>query len=260
MSVVNIVGVPVALAWSAAGDAPTLQIIEPDGTEVTPAPTVAGTAPARTASFTPTKPGRHALLWATSGANFADVLDVWPDNPRYLVSKADAHARLTSEGGGTAITAPVWDALPLYIASATAVVEYETGPIIPVTKTITQVLTHPVRAIVLPDHDITLTSVTVDGSAVTIDDNNVDDDAGIVHGDFVGKVVITYSTGDDIVHPLARQACLEIVAHSWQSTRQSGRPVVRQDADDVAATSAGYYVPKRALEMLRRIGKLGGIA
>lgn len=261
MSLLHLVGEPVTLSWSAAGESAELAIVEPDGLAVTPAPQVTTATGVHTAAFTPAKPGRHELTWTNNaGAVEVDVLDVWPARPRYLVSKAEAHERITKEGGGAALTAAQFEALPLYIAAATAVVEAEVGAIIPQSRTYSTVATHPRKAIVLPAHDVRVESVRIDGRAVEIAEHAIDDDAGIIYGDFLGKVVVEYMVGDNQVHPLARAACLEIIAHAWQSQRQSARTANRQVGDDQVLSSAGYYVPRRAFEMLERIKMHGGIA
>jgi hypothetical protein len=256
MSVIRLVGSTVALAWSSSDEAnATLTITQPDGSELTP--TTSRTESAHSASFLATLPGVHRLRWETPADAYADVVDVWPEEPRYLVSKADAHARLTAEGGALAITSSKWDALPLYIAAATWMVEGVVGPMLPVDRTWSEVLRSPSRAILLPAHDFTLVSVTVDGSEIEIDPNDVDESAGIVHGDFLGKVIVTYRPSG-VVPPPARLACLEIVAHSWQGTRQSARP--NRDETPMVQTSKGYYIPYRAAELLEGLPSLGGIA
>lgn len=260
MDVVNLVGAPVTLEWTTdASTGPALAITLPDGTAgSTPAPTHDGTKYSTT--FTPTLPGRHTLLWSTAAASHADIVDVWPTSPRYLVSRADAIERL--RGSRTSIDSK-FDALMLYIAAATAVVESVTGPLIKGQRTWKEVPAFPARSIVLPHEEIDVTQVTIDGSELAPADYIVDEDAGIVSS-LVGyfepltRVVVTYTAGSEQIAPQARQACLEILAHMWQLTRQSGRPVAA--GEETATTPIGFAIPKRALELLLSMPRAAGVA
>lgn len=255
MSVVHFVDTPQSLEWLSAvpGESATLTVTQPDGT--TANPTVTNKVLTHTTAFTPSKPGRHTLLWATPTETFSDVLDVWPTDPHYLVSRADAMKRLKIN----ALTS-AHDALMLYVASASSVVESITGPLIADERRWTEVIQYPVRAIILPAYDITVTAVTVDGTALTESDYTVDEDAGIVWSDaFDGnKIVVNYTVGADQIPPAARQACLEIIAHMWQLTQQNGRPIVAQEG--TMFTPTGFAIPDRAHELLQHLPRPAGTA
>jgi hypothetical protein len=259
MSIVQLVGAPTTLTWvsSTAGESATLAVTKPDGTALA-APSVTDEGTSHKVTVTPDLPGRYVLLWSTPTEKYADVVDVWPTDPHYLVSRGDALERLSeSQTTGSARFA----ALSLYIASATAVVEYITGPLIKSEKTWTEVLMYPTRAMVLPHTDIAVTSVTVDGNELGEDDYMVDEDAGIVHSRthmFYDKVSIGFTAGDQQIPPQARQACLEIIAHMWMATRQDGRP--EPAGEDTVMTPMGFAIPRRAQELLQSLPRAAGTA
>lgn len=259
MSIVQLVGVPTTLTWvtSTADGSATLAVTKPDGTALA-APAVTDDGTERKATITPDLPGRYVLLWSTPTEKHADVLDVWPEDPHYLVARGDALERL---GESPTSGATRFAALSLYIASATAVVEYITGPLIKASKAWTEVLMYPTHSVVLPQTGIEVTSVTVDGNALGEDDYLVDEDAGIVHSKthmFYDKVSIGYTAGDEQIPPQARQACLEVIAHMWQATRQDGRP--DPAGDDTVMTPMGFAIPRRAQELLQSLPRAAGAA
>lgn len=256
MSVVHLVGEAVSLRWtSAADEVATITVINPDGTTAT-APTITSNAKVHTGSFTPTVPGRHRLLWETPTQKFADVLDVWPENPRYLVSREDALDRLQRKGHASEL-----DAIMLYIAAATCVVESITGPLLPEERTWQTYLTRPAGAIVLPHHEVTVSSIEQNSVELAPGSYAVDTSAGIVHalaGKFEGGVKVTYGVGASEVPAPARMACLEIVAHSWNSTRQG--LVMPANNGELTVTPTGFAIPNRAYEWLQALPKVAGIA
>lgn len=259
MSIVQLVGAPTTLTWvsSTTGESATLAVTKPDGTALA-APSVIDDGTSHVATVVPDLPGRYVMLWATSTQSHADVVDVWPTDPHYLVSRAEALERL---GESPTSAATRFEALSLYIASATAVVEYITGPLIRVDQTWTEVLMYPASSMVLPHTTITVTSVTVDGNELGEGDYLVDEDAGIVHSRthmFYDKVSIGFTAGDEEIPPQARQACLEVIAHMWQATRQDGRP--EPVGEDTVVTPMGFAIPRRAQELLQSLPRAAGMA
>jgi hypothetical protein len=80
---VQLSGAAVGVQWrsQATSDA-SLTLTEPSGAASSPAVDNAS-SPVHKATLTPTVPGQYKLLWATvGGERFADVLDVWPAEPR----------------------------------------------------------------------------------------------------------------------------------------------------------------------------------
>lgn len=256
---VNYVDAQASVKWtSTATAAASLTVTQPDGTALAVAPSVVDTAALHTATFVPVLPGRHVLRWATATEAFVDVLDVWPDNPRFLVSRERAIERLqqTNNSSGTA-----FDAIMLYIAAASAVVESIVGPVFTSEQVWAEVSAYGTRAVVLPHCDITVASVAIDGYAIDASAYTVDDPAGIVWVDVprMSKVSITYTVGTTQVPIAAQMGCLEILAHSWQQTRQSIQPWT-DDSTQTVITSMGYAIPKRALEWLQGVPRAAGIA
>ncbi|MCB2413653.1 hypothetical protein LGT39_12440 [Demequina sp. TTPB684] len=253
------VGTPATVSWlsPAAGEA-SLTVTGPDGVELDPAPAVTDSSAQHDATFTPELPGRYLLHWSTPADAFVNILDVWPLTPRFLVSREQALQRLrqVDNSAGTEL-----DALMLYIAAASAVVEFHTGPLFTSSETWTEVSAYGQRAVVLPNHDVTVTAVSVDGTALSEGAYTVDEEPGIVWVD-VGrgaKVSVSYTVGSQQVPVAAQLACLEIMAHSWQQTHQG---VVGYNADgtQTVTTSMGYAIPKRALEWIHAVPGAAGVA
>ncbi len=258
--VVNYVNTPAEVKWtSAASDATaSLTVTKPDGTALGSSPSVTDTAAVHTASITPTLPGRYLLHWSTAAESFVDILDVWTTTPRFLVSRERALERLrqSNNSSGTA-----FDAIMLYIAAASAVVEHHTGPLFIAESTWSEVSAHGQTAVVLPTHDVDVASVSIDGTVLDEAAYVVDESAGIVWVE-VGarvKVSVTYTSGTSEVPVAAQMACLEIIAHSWQQTRQGVIPY-QDDGAQTVTTSMGYAIPYRALEWLQAVPRAAGVA
>ena len=243
---VTIVGEAAAVSWTpteGSGTTATLAVVKPDGTTLSPAPTVSGTA-TFTATLTPTLAGRHLLTWSRGTARLVDVLDVWPADPRYLVSVDDA---ATAVGQGATLTQAKRDELQLHVAAASAVVEDLAGPVLVTSFTVTR--DGGRNAVVLPALGVSVSSVTVGGVEV---DYVADSDSGVVYagsdgfGAFpVGRqnVTITYTVGDNTVPPALRLACLEQTKFLWQVHRQGAT------RDDLGYTPSGFAVPRMVQEL-----------
>lgn len=223
---------------------PSVSVLLPDGSEV--APPVAGSGP-WLATFTTSQPGRHVVTWIFDSGRTVDVLDVWPEDPRYLVSMDDAVAAVTSGGGAPASTRAQ---LPVFVAAATEVVESLTGPLVPQTRTAKRDGGRP--AVVLPVERVTVVSVSVNGTALAEADYVVDEDAGVVHaasGWFAGGhplgVVVEYRVGTATIPANVRLAVLELIAYLWATSRQGARAV----DSDTLLTPSGFAVPRRVAEL-----------
>lgn len=243
----TIVGEAAALSWTpteGSGTTATLAVVLPDGTTLSPAPTVTHTTGTFTASVAPSQAGRHLLTWSRGTARLVDVLDVWPADPRYLVSVDDAAAAV---GQGVALPQARRDEVQLHVAAASAVVEDITGPIVKTSRT---VLRDGGRlVVVLPSVDVSVASVTVDGTVLDEDAYLVDDEAGLIYatsGVFGGgrlAVSVAYTVGGNVVPAQVRLACMEQVKFLWQVHRQGAR------REDLGYTPSGFAVPRMVLEL-----------
>ena len=258
MAVVNVVGATVSVAWRSSDDASaTLTVTLPDGTTVAGA--VSDTATSHTATFTASQAGLYRLHWETAEDQHSGVLEVWPEEPRLLVSEQDLLKRIkesTANPGADAL-----DALPVIIAASTEVVENISGPILPDTKSWTESGKRRQRKVVLPDDNVTITSVTVDDVALDSSDYVLEYDSIVVSDSFTegdANITISYTVGSWTSIPqAARLACIEIAAHMWTIAYQGGRP---DAVGEVEVTPQGFAIPRRAVELLRTLPRPAGLA
>lgn len=226
-------------------------ITRPDGTTTTVTPTTSGTG-LYSAAQVSTQAGRYRCTFTGSGANsgalpWTNVADVWPADPRLIISLEDARGELDH------ITNLKDDELRLYIAAATPVVEEIAGKVLATTL----VETHDGgrKAVLLNERATAITSVTVDGVATT--DYTPDLAAGIVYAGGSSSpstftygrqnVVVTYTAGSSTVDPNVVAAARVIVAHMY-SVGQQGR---RRAQSEEIILGSGFAVPRRAVELLR---------
>ena len=236
-----IAGSTAEVSWIPAqggADTAALAVTRPDGTAVEPLPSVTGTG-AFTASVVTTLPGRYALRWSSGTAVGVDILDVWPDAPRYLVSIDDAVRAVVPSGK---MSAEQRDAIQLDLAAATIIIEDLTGPILSSPRTLHR--DGGRDTILLPDIGVSGVTVTVDGAALTADGFVADEEAGVVRLVSMPpagfrNVEIAYSTGSGAVPANLRLACMEQIRFLWQTRRQgTGR-----EAQELGYTPSGYAVP-----------------
>ncbi|HEY3434964.1 MAG TPA: hypothetical protein VGK41_04865, partial [Solirubrobacterales bacterium] len=173
---------------------------------------------------------------------------------RYLISREEALERLQLKPH-LASAEPIM----LYIAGATWVIEYHTGPLILTARVKTVTTPRPTRAVLLPGYDVTVTDVKVDGVSLVEGTYVVDEEAGIVFSDlFSGdKVHIEYKVGANEIPPQARLACQELVAHTFQIARQ-GNGIGNES--DTVQTPTGFLVPRRVWGYLQTMPGPAGIA
>lgn len=231
------VGETADVTWPKAPgtDAGSLTVTDPTGGMSNPAVVATGTGLA--SSVVTTVPGRYLLSWARGTRRYVDVLDVWPADPRYLVSLAEVAA---TNGRSDAD-------LALQVAVASWIVESLAGIVLPRVKSYRVIGGNGVE--VLPDVDVDNVTVLVDEVAYpgAVD---VDEMAGIVSGvPTVGRVVLTYSVGSHTIPPPLRQAAHDIAIHLLRSARQGGTPGSSQPAADTIATPYGFAIPRRAYEL-----------
>lgn len=261
------------ITYSAAGVAadlgggnPTCTVTLPDGTTAAATITKTGTG-TYVATYVCTQAGRHRLTWAGSGANSGglprtDVADVWPADPRFICSLDDVKAELNLPAGVVIND----DELRLCIAAATPVVEALVGTVLQ--STITETFDGGSEAVLLSQRAASVTSVTVNGSAVSYVPNLT---SGIVHaGTSTGpsrfaygrqNVTVMYVAGGTSVDPNVVMGARIIAAQQYQVSQQ-GRAGRGRGIDDVTVISTGYAVPNRAIEYLKPSAKrrMPGIA
>lgn len=257
-------GTATAVSWALGTAEVTvvLTVTNPDGTTVTPA--VTETTGTYTATVTTAQPGRYLLSWAGPATNYTDILDIWPADPRFLISLADIRNSLGLRPGDTSSD----DDLRLYSAACTVVIEDITGGIL--TRTRTQTVDGGRHAITLnarpnPDEPVT---VTIAGTALAAGDFTVDYEAAIVYAANDGwfpsgrqNIVIGYQVGSSVIPPNIRLATSELLRHMWQVGRQASRPAWGDSADSegMDTTPSGFAVPNRVIELCAANPRLPGI-
>jgi hypothetical protein len=256
MSVIDL-GAPVVTVWpgAPAGGTYAVAITRPDGTSFT-SPTVTPGPPAQ-ATFTPDAAGRWRIRWTSTvepGA-FSDVADVWPLDPKLIISLDDARLALSFPAN----TDPAkLEDLRLYIAAATPIIEDIVGPV-PVrteTQTIPKgwvygALNFPVASIV--------SVVYADGTTVSTDAYVPNIPHGLLtfHYAVTQAVTVTYTTGNAIVPPNVRLATRVLVKHWWEQDKQDLR---NRGNPEMTWTPSGFAVPRRVIELCQPTARRGGFA
>ncbi|WP_313812365.1 hypothetical protein [Glutamicibacter sp.] len=244
--------------WKTRPEAATLtaEVIRPDGTAGTAAiDQVRGTA-----TITADMAGRWRISWGSdAGIVYTDIFDVWPEDPRFLISIDDA---LTALGASRANDEYI-DDLRLYIAAATPVIEDITGPVI--ARTVTGNFSAGQSLIVLPGATSHVVSVFVDGQEFT----TWSEEHGILFAGpqqsrtlFPGTTVtVTWQEGFPVVPANIRLAARELVRHWVQIGKQyAGGSGVRVDPTDEVFTPSGFAVPRRVVELCAPNTQIGGFA
>lgn len=255
-------------AWAAAGHAVTLTLTRPDGTTSSPAVTEDGSVAGQFAADVAADfAGRYLLNWTDTVEDRGDVdiLDVWPEDPRYLISVDDA---MTALQWSAADKQKHREALSLYVAAATEVIEDITGAVL--IRTITQVADGGRTGVALWERPASVASVTVNGDTASGYVANLN--AGIVYADKYGgrfadgvqNIVITYTTGGEAVPPSIQLAARELVRHLWQIGQQgpsSGQaPGYAPNPQQMSQSRTGFAVPKRVIELCGNHYALPGMA
>lgn len=241
-----IVGATTSVTWTPGGTgAATVAVRLPDGTTLDPAPTVTGSSGAYTAPIVTTQPGRHLVSWSRDVDRSVDILDVWPPDPRYIISIADALAVLGN------IPVSRQGDLALHVATATYVIERLAGPVISEERTWRA--DGGRGAVVLPSCPVQVVTVSVSGTLLDPADYDVDPDAGIVYAAFAAgrprNVVITYRVGAAVIPANLREAAQRLTKHLVTSGRQPGSGGAQAPAPDLVATPFGFAVPAAVVEL-----------
>lgn len=261
-----IVGSTTTVEWArAAGHSVTLTVTRPDGTAETPIPASEGTG-TYAADVDAAQPGRYLLSWTdtTDDVHDVDILDVWPEDPRYLISIDQA---VTGMQWSAADRTKHLESLALYVAATTEVIEDICGAVL--IRTVEQIADGGRTGVALWERPASITSVTVNGDAKT--DYVVNLNAGIVYADRNGSrfadgiqnIVITYRTGAESVQPSIQLAARELVRHLWQIGQQASGghvPAYAQNPKQMGLTPSGFAVPNRVIELCGNHYALPGMA
>lgn len=252
------------------GGDPTCTVTRPDGTSAGSASVTKPSTGLYWGSLASSnQAGRWRGTFTGTGTNsgklpFTDVIDVWPADPRLIIGLADARAELNMPANHTVDD----DLLRLYIAATTPLVEEIVGAVLASTEV--ETFDGGKRAVLLSERASALTSVTVDGVALTADEYTANLDSGIVYAGSSAaatcfnygrqNVVVTYTTGGSSIDPNIKLAAAVIAAHLYQVGQQGRRG--RNQADDVVVLSSRYAVPSRAIELCRgaRARRMPGFA
>jgi hypothetical protein len=260
-------------ALADVGVTPTATLTKPDGTTATASVTKTATG-TYTATYTSTAAGRWRCTWTGSGANsgglpYVDVADVWPADPRLIISLGDARAALNL--ASSAVTSD--DEIRLYIAAATEVVESIAGPQLAASHTETH--TGGGYALGLFHKATAITAVTEDGTALTSGDYSLDTNSGLLwrgtypgaatwSADTTAGISVTYTVGASAIAPNVILAARELVRHLYAIGQQPWRQPYGGGIEDalMSTTPSGYAVPNRVLDLLKpsMAGRLPGFA
>jgi len=254
------VGDSALVEWALGQNGKTVVLTVTDPVGVTSTPSVTETTGTYSATVPTTQAGRHTLRWTTSGASHSDIINVWPADPRYIISFDEAVKALRWRPAD--VTAHGED-LRLHIASATEILEDIAGAVL--VRTVEHHADGGSTAVLLSERPASVTSVEVDGTAVT--DYVVDERAAIVYAGSdpeatfaAGRqnVTVTYTTGAATVSPSLIDAARILVRH-MVAVEQSPNPTP-VDGGEVSRTPTGFMVPNRVLELVTNRRPLPGIA
>lgn len=246
------------------GHSVTLTLVRPDGTTVDPVDATDLGAGKYEAELAATQPGRYVLRWHDVDANtwWTDTREVWPTDPRFLISLEDAYSGLKWNPASIAADG---EKLRLYIAAATDVIEDITGAIL--IRSIEQPSDGGRTGVLLWERPLGDVTVTVDGKPYT--GHRVNHNAGIVYASARDEyfppgrqnILITYRTGTEQVSPSIQLAARELVRHLWQvgqQAQQSSEPV-HLNAKTTGLTRSGFAVPNRVIELCGNQHALPGL-
>ena len=255
------VGDSASVQWALGQNGKTVVLTVTDPVGGSSTPTVTETAGTYSATVSTTQAGRYKLRWATTGASHSDIINVWPADPRYLISFDEAVAALRWRPADATKYA---DDLRLHISSATEILEDIAGAIL--VRTVVHRADGGTPGVLLSERPASVTSVEVDGTAVT--DYVVDERAAIVYAGSdpdatftPGRqnVTVTYTTGAASVAPSVIDAARILIRHMVM-VEQSPNPTPVTDGGELGRTPSGFLVPKRVLELVANRRPLPGIA
>lgn len=254
MAVVDL-GASVKAVWAGApaGGTYAVALTRPDGTSFTP-PAISLDLPV-SVTFVPDQAGLWLIRWTSTvvpGA-YTDVVDVWPTNPRMIISLDDARAALSLPGNTSQSTL---EELRLHVCAATPVIEDIVGPVL--VRTLTQTVQKGWNYAALYEKAGALVSVVnADSTVVPESTYTFNAASGLLTFDTPTSqvVTVTYTSGAAVIPQNVRLAALELVRHLWQVRQRPQGPTPPE-----AYTPSGFAVPKRVIELCKPSAKLGGFA
>lgn len=234
-----------------------IAVTKPDGTTVTPAPTVTntGSGGVYTAPVTVDQSGTWNYVWTASGTVIA------VDPGQFTVQPARTLVASMEEFKAHLNRTDIADDLELrtHLSAATDWVEDTIGgPVSPQSFTETHC---DVVGTIVPRRRplISVTSITPYlSTALTTDAYRVDTDLGIVvlRWSIGNEYAIVYRAGLSVIPERVKLGGLIVAAHLWET--QNGF-AGRRNVDDLVQTGLGFAIPNRARELLEK-STLGGIA
>lgn len=251
------------------GGDPTCTVTRPDGTTTTATVTKPSTGLYWGSLAGSNQAGRWRGTFTGTGTNsgklpYTDVIDVWPADPRLIVSLADVRAELNH------VQDVNDDELRLYIAATTEIVEHLVGAVLVSTEV--ETFNGGKTGVLLSERAAAITSITVDGVALTASEYVADLDSGIVYAGSTSSptcftfgrqnVVVTYTTGGSSIAPSVITGARTIAAHLYASSQQSRRGRGRSGDGDGTTLVLGYAIPNAAVEKLsnQRHNRMPGFA
>lgn len=260
------IGTEKTVTWSTTtGKTVTLTVTRPDGVQ---AEAVSATEASGTYSVDVATPlaGRYLLAWenTTDSVTYTDTLEVWPTDPRFLISLDDAAASLQWNAASKA-DAVSMGMLRLYVAAATPIIEDIAGAVL--VRTVEQFADGGKTGVLLWERPSDIITVEVDGVAIT--DYVVNKSAAILYRGRYGErfdqgrqiIRIVYKTGEDGVAPNLQLATRELVRHLWQVGQQATQGVPAEYGQrPMGTTPSGFAVPNRVIELASATHTLPGVA
>jgi hypothetical protein len=242
------------------GTGPTAVVTLPDAT--TPSATVTKDSTGTyTATIAASLAGRYRITWSGSGANsgglpYVDVADVWPADPRFIISLAEARAALNVPS----TTVVNDDELRGYLMAGTIVIEYLIGAVLPASRVETR-SGGGRAALPLAEHPNAITSVVENGVTLPATGYCFDDAGLLWRGSRPGSaqwsdtaprnVVITYTVGDAVVPANVVKAAANLIRHWWDSGLQQSYYVAGEPDMATTTSIAGYAVPNFVVDLLK---------
>lgn len=223
----------------------------PDGTTTSPALTNVDPG-VYTADYVPAMAGRFTVYAVTTGpaTSFADVFDVRPAAPPYMVSLASVKRALNMSLTRTADD----NELLGHIEAATGAVEEFLGETV-VRRTVVERhdLDRPAAALGLRRYPVVaVASIASVDAATTYSGFTVDGATGVVTAGttrFAGSLLVTYTAGRSEIPAHYLRAAELVVANMWEEQRQPG-PGPRSAEEALDVDRYGTVIPPRVRELL----------
>lgn len=275
-------GDTVTLTWPGyppSATSATVSITQPDGTVAGPF-TVAPTFGVLSYAYPATQAGRHAVRWLCVGPDveaFADGFEVADADPGFIISLADVKTQLNIKSANSDEELRTW------LGAATEVVEHFCGEM--VVRSYTESHSGGKSALALYHSPVVTVSAITEfigtvaynltlqpvGQATSAYGYSIDDpEAGIITRRStsswpmpfmpgVNNVTVTYTAGRPVIPYAVQAAARLIIQHLW-TTRRGAMPLPAASAETSVVPGIEYAVPIKAIELMERYERMGGIA